>query len=302
MPKENSKEDYVLRSLAKIKHKRWELFILSRILHKLDDDEIEFTTQQSVYLPGGGTVLTDLYFPQFRIHVEIDEPPHEHSKAKSRDEAREASIIKATKHDIKRIRIQGKSGVEKTLPEIRSEIDDLVDELRKAKLEMSETGNFRPWVWEERFSTSSIKLRGSISVEDNVSFRYQKDALELFGYEGGHYQRGAWYVKGEGKRLRVWFPRLSKHGGWENEFKEEDSRAVIYERAIDEDAKRKLGNDRELDEKFPERLRITFAKSRDVLGFNVLRYVGTFKRDADQRQQESNRYVLVRDSEKLLGV
>jgi len=41
-----TKTEYILRSLKKITHKKWEFFVISRILHGLSDDEIEFITQQ----------------------------------------------------------------------------------------------------------------------------------------------------------------------------------------------------------------------------------------------------------------
>ena len=43
-----SKDDYILRSLSKISHKKWELFIVSRIIHNVDDPEIEFSCQQAI--------------------------------------------------------------------------------------------------------------------------------------------------------------------------------------------------------------------------------------------------------------
>ena len=35
-----SKDDYLLRNISKIKHKKWELYIITRILHSLNDSEI----------------------------------------------------------------------------------------------------------------------------------------------------------------------------------------------------------------------------------------------------------------------
>ena len=32
-----TKDDHTLRSLSKIKHKQWELYVISRIIHRLDD-------------------------------------------------------------------------------------------------------------------------------------------------------------------------------------------------------------------------------------------------------------------------
>ncbi|WP_413475970.1 AbaSI family restriction endonuclease [Hafnia paralvei] len=37
-----SKDDYILRALSKISHKRWEHYIINRIFHRLNDPELEF--------------------------------------------------------------------------------------------------------------------------------------------------------------------------------------------------------------------------------------------------------------------
>ncbi|WP_323716132.1 AbaSI family restriction endonuclease [Paracoccus aminovorans] len=71
-----SKDDYILRSLSKTRHKRIEHFVVNRIYHLLDDPEIEFVCQQLVRR-SDGPALTDMYFPQFRLHLEVDEPFHE---------------------------------------------------------------------------------------------------------------------------------------------------------------------------------------------------------------------------------
>jgi hypothetical protein len=37
-----SKNEYILRNLSKIKHKKWELFVITRIIYLLNDPEIEY--------------------------------------------------------------------------------------------------------------------------------------------------------------------------------------------------------------------------------------------------------------------
>ena len=51
-----SKDDYLLRNISKIKHKKWELYIITRILHSLNDSEIEYTCQQFVKTKSGKIV------------------------------------------------------------------------------------------------------------------------------------------------------------------------------------------------------------------------------------------------------
>ena len=56
------KANYVANSLSKMKHKRWELYVISRVIHLLDDLEIEFICQQVVLPDDGGRKFADLYF------------------------------------------------------------------------------------------------------------------------------------------------------------------------------------------------------------------------------------------------
>ena len=65
------KDDYILRSFSKIKHKSWELYVITRIVHLLDDPEIEFICQQLIKTSGGRRYFADLCFPSLNIYIEI---------------------------------------------------------------------------------------------------------------------------------------------------------------------------------------------------------------------------------------
>ncbi|MEK9696045.1 MAG: hypothetical protein VW270_09785, partial [Candidatus Poseidoniales archaeon] len=65
------KSSYFVRSLSKISHKGWELYVISRILHLLDDPDIEFVCQQQVRKSDGKRYLVDLYFPQLIMYIEV---------------------------------------------------------------------------------------------------------------------------------------------------------------------------------------------------------------------------------------
>ena len=43
-----TKDEYLLRNFSKIKHKKWELFVITRILHLLDDPDLEYVCQQFI--------------------------------------------------------------------------------------------------------------------------------------------------------------------------------------------------------------------------------------------------------------
>ena len=58
-----SKDQYILRNFSKIQHKQWELYIITRIVHNLNDPEIEFVCQQLIKTKDGKRYLADLCFP-----------------------------------------------------------------------------------------------------------------------------------------------------------------------------------------------------------------------------------------------
>jgi len=69
------KKEYIIRQLGRTKNKRYESYVVTRIVHLLNDFSIKFVTQQYVSRPEG-RALTDLFFPQFGIHIEVDEGQH----------------------------------------------------------------------------------------------------------------------------------------------------------------------------------------------------------------------------------
>ena len=56
--------------------------------------------------------------------------------------------------------------------------------------------------------------KGYLNIKDNIGFLYVRDALKCFGYNGGHYQRAIWKIKGTEKSL--WFPKLYENKNWNN--------------------------------------------------------------------------------------
>ena len=270
-----TKTEYILRSLTKISNKKWEFFIISRIIHQLDND-IEFITQQMVRNKDGSIFLTDLFFPQFNIHVEIDEPFHKAQKTK--DIKREIDIIEVTGHKVFRINIE-RNGIEKSLDKIKKETDLLVEEIQTLKTKAIENNRFSRWNFEERYSSLPIIKKGALLVDDNVVFKTQVEAMRCFGFSGNGYQRGAWTIP-DGSFDTVWFPRLFTHGMWKNQLVNNGTR--ILEEAIYDDgyynpnALLSIKKQLESEKKHAGRKHIVFAKSKDNLGFNLLRYVGTF--------------------------
>ena len=100
-----SKDDYILRNFPKIKHKRWELYVITRIIHLLNDPEIEFVCQQLIRTPNMKRYLADLCFPALELYIEIDELHHTKNQNQIDDEHRKREIIDAINFDEKRIKV-----------------------------------------------------------------------------------------------------------------------------------------------------------------------------------------------------
>lgn len=302
-----NKTNYILKSLQKISHKQWELFVISRIIHKMDDPEIEFVTQQLVRLRNNKRALTDLYFPQFGIHLEIDERQHFENNSGLNDEfeyiaddiMRENDIVQITGREVHRIRVCDFLGNQKTDLDYRhvgNLVDNFVDVIMAEKQKKLAEGLFEPWNFEARYDPQRIIDKGKFCIADNVLLRLQVDAMRLFGFTGKGWQRGVWKVP-DGSGDMVWFPRLYPHGMWHNELIEGGT--VIYQRARNEEGIASIKKQRRDNEKSPKRRFIVFAKGEDALGTKLLRYVGVFKADLAGSTDEAVKFELVQDEIKI---
>ena len=125
-----SKDQYVLRNFSKIQHKQWELYIITRIVHNLNDPEIEFVCQQLIKTPENKKYYTDLCFPQLKLYCEIDEMQHSKILHSIADEDRMREIIDASEFKEKRIKIFDENLNIKKLEDINYEIDNFGDIIR----------------------------------------------------------------------------------------------------------------------------------------------------------------------------
>ena len=73
------KKDYLIRTLSRTKRKDYENYVINRLYNRLNDLDIKPMTQKYIkrIINGKkGYCLIDLYFPQFNIGIECDEPHH----------------------------------------------------------------------------------------------------------------------------------------------------------------------------------------------------------------------------------
>ena len=278
-----SKSHYVVNSLSKIRHKGWELYVVSRIIHLLDDLEIEFVCQQLVRKKDGNRYLVDLYFPQFGIYIEIDEAHHLNEGNVIKDKLRQREILEATNLEEIRIPIVDADKKERSLQEINGDIQANIEKIKTLKAAQISDKTFVPWQAGSRYNPQTYIQKGSIEVSSNVALRRQVDVIRLFGTEFKGWQKGTWPWKNpiEGTNYQIWFPRLYKARGWTNSIS--DNGLKIQET--------KTNGDR-IDLKIQDYDRIVFGHYKNVLGQTVYRFMGVFnysKQESDEFARIFNR-------------
>ena len=270
-----NKDDYLLRNISKISHKKWELYVITRILHLLNDKDIEFVCQQYINPPDNRDYyLADICFPSLELYCEIDELQHSKKNHQFNDLLRQREILEATNWIEKRIKIFDKNKKILSLKEIDSQIDNFLNYLKKRKTEIEKRKKVKlTWNFEDKYNPNPHIQKGFIKVEDNVVFRYHRDALKLFGYDKGHYQSAVWNIKE--KNEFVWFPKLYRNKLWNNKLisggDEISQEKISNNRVVPFN---EWNSNRKLDKKI-----IVFAHYKNVLGQTVYKFYGRYQTD-----------------------
>jgi len=268
-----TKDEYLLRNFSKITHKKWELFVITRILHNLNDPNIEYVCQQYINPKNSDkSYLADICFPSLKLYYEIDEGQHATDHHIDSDKTRQREILEATDWIEKRIRVYDKSNpsVGRNLDEVIAEVDKFILFLKERKKKFELKNNEKIiWNFEDRYNPNIHIKRGYIDVSDNVVFLYHRDCLKLFGYKGGHYQRAWWKTKKQNEA--VWFPKLYPNNQWKNLISSD--RTVITQELVIDGKKMKNTSPTTNDK------RIVFAHYKNVLGQTVYKFYGVFEPD-----------------------
>lgn len=273
--------EYNLRQLRRSYKKEYENYVVSRVFHAVNKyDDIQLVTQQYVKRPEG-FALTDLYFPQFKLHVEIDEPHHDVEQNTVLDVNRELDVINAAEgHRFKRININDTNF---ELDKLNRKIDEIIEEI----LTLRENVDFKPWKLGDEYITDENKQtflqKGYIDVEDNLRFRTIMDASNFLGQDVKGMQK-AWFRSKAYPGHYFWFPKFYKNSLWDNKLVDEseflkDNGCVfgdlIQERPLNPDIKNShfesiVNSDIK---------RIVFPRFIDNLGFVVYRFMGIYEVD-----------------------
>ena len=290
-----TKDQYLLRNFSKINHKKWELYVVTRVLHLLADDDVEYVCQQYINPPKSSKYyLADLCFPSLKLYLEINEGQHASSEHAMNDKIRQREILDATDWEQISINVYTKDSSgklnDRSLGEVDDEINNFLDyiKLKKKRIE-TERGEKLTWNYEDKFAPHIHIQKGYLDVTDNVVFLYHKDALRLFGYKGSHYQRAYWRIKEHNQA--VWFPKLYDNKPWKN------SISKNYEEIIQE----KIVNGNLEDVPLPgKENRIVFGHYKNILGQTVYKFYGEYKVDWDKTVPNSHVFKRVNSRLNLL--
>ena len=179
------KLDYISRLLQRTSSKRIEHYVISRIWHLLDNYDVKMTPQQYVSRELSQYALTDMYFPQIGLHVEVNEPSHYETEDKvNRDLKRQQEIEVNTGHQVFVIDCC------QDIIGIHSQVDELVTKINSEVKRKISNGNFRPWKPENEHNPNHWKDNGFISISDEVSFFRIEDICLLFDADYQKTKRG----------------------------------------------------------------------------------------------------------------
>jgi very-short-patch-repair endonuclease len=259
------KKEYIIRQLGRTKNKKYEAYVVTRIIHLLNDFDIKFVTQQYVARPEG-RALTDLFFPQLNIHVEVDEPFHKLNIEE--DKIREADIINATNHEILRV------DVSTSIENINSQINQIIEIIHNRIKKLTDSNLFMSWNIDLEFKSKTYIERGYIDVADNVAFKTIKDACNCFGHNySGYQQAGAPHPD---RDTMLWFPKLFPNGEWDNQISSDED--VIIERNLNAvENKQNIARVLKQGSWKEAHKRIVFAKVQGNLGDILYRFRGLYE-------------------------
>lgn len=237
------------------------------------------TLQQYVSRDLHRYALTDVYFPQIGLHVEVNEPAHYESEDNIIwDLKRRKEIETNTGHQVFVIDCR------QDIIGIHLQIDQLIVEINSAIKKQKLTGVFKSWSPEDEYNPNYWKDKDSIRVSDDISFFTIEDICLLFDADyqktkRGFLRKGA-IVNPRNINQIIWWPSERSRSGWLNKFDEESE--TITE--THSDPKKK--SDHYYHHAQVSQIRICFFHNKNILGLTNYKYFGVFTNDIEKSNPE----------------
>ena len=228
------KLDYITRFFQKTSSKAIENYVLTRLWHRLDNDQIKIVPQQYVNRHNEKYALTDVYFPQFKIHIEVNEPAHYLSEERIlADKTRRHQIESITGHKLIEIDCR------KDLLTIHEDSEKIIIEIQELTKYQILNNKFQPWNPDMERSPKFWKEKNTISIKDEVSFSNIEDICDLFNANFMQTKRGFLRLGGishpQNNQILLWWPSSHTRQGWVNKINEAEN--AIIETHTDENKK-----------------------------------------------------------------
>ncbi|WP_407277438.1 hypothetical protein R5O20_04695 [Tenacibaculum maritimum] len=262
---------YIIKQISKTNKKNYENYVVTRIWHGLNFLDIKFVTQQYVKRPDG-YALTDMFFPQFDLHIEIDEPVHLNQEELDRN--REIDVINSTNHTFERVAITD------NIIDINEQTDRIVELIKGLREEKLKNGTYIPWDLEKEFNPNFHREKGYLDIKENPAFRTILDASNCLGQNYKGVQR-AWFKSKVYENHNLWFPKFYENADWDNKMIE-DGKTIIEKCKIEGRKDTHFYNLINSPIK-----RIVFPRSIDNLGFILYKFKGIFETDKERSSPEN---------------
>lgn len=265
---------YLSRLFQKISSKPTELYVVSRIWHQLNDLEIQMIPQQYVNLPEDKYALSDIFFPQVNVFVEINEPQHYHSDSRIElDRQRNEKIKAKTGTDVEVIDCR------EPLEKIHQQIDDIVKRI-KGKVEASRMADsFKQWRPDISRDPAYWKTKGVLRVEDDVIMNNIEAICSIFDADfkqtkRGFLRKGA-IVHPNLPGCVIWWPSAASRSKWRNHALDGGILITESNNFAEKNQSHYHGTI-----KSPHK-RIVFYHTKDALGFEGYYFMGIYEIDFD---------------------
>ena len=265
------KRDYLYRMFSHhTRDKEKENYVVNAIWGRLDNLNIKPVTQQYVRR-ANGYALIDLYFPQINYGIECDEAYHQDNTL--RDIKREVDLMLALSSCSEDGLVIRRVDAAQNVEALHDRIREIVSEIRS--LVERQGNHLEPWLSPEE-KWEHIKKHGSLCVEDTFSFKTIAEICKkCFGKPEGYKIQRCFFQVGD--NIMIWCPKLaikqhdgtvkSQSKGWVNELSADWSAITEYNEHT--------SHIKEVS--FPERARITFAKSKNERGEDAYRFLGIYQ-------------------------
>ena len=258
--------------------KAYENFIVNAIYTKIGEPELMPVKQQYVKNPRDqrGYYLLDLYFPQLKYGVEVDESHHLAEAQKAKDIVRAEDIRTAIECDEFRISIFDKDGNKRSYDDIVADIDKVVAIIK------DKIAGGAPLKWPTyKKLKAEILEKGVFSVSDEISYPSITEIYNMCGGKRTGKDRGT-----DAKSLQKCYYRLNdRYKLWVPILAEIDESGNVrngklgYENTLSEDRTQIIEkSDHPIDPLFDiDYKRIVFMRMKDYYGRQCIKFIGVFE-------------------------